>query len=172
MSERIIKKQFVIKSKNPIRLFGFLMFCFSFVFMYLVAKYTSVIEEIMMMEKIYVDLFSVPIFCYFLSKGTILMLLNGETREKILTKPLQLVSGINDYHDLISKINIYSIHNSYEKKELHLTDTGCDENFTMFTNQSNAIKTIGVYYSNNYYAEMGDTGRYGIKAIRYQMTKK
>ena len=172
MSERIIKKQFVIKSKYPIRLFGLLVFCFSFVFMYLVAKYTSVIEEIMMMEKVYVDLFSVPIFCYLLFKGTILMLLNGETREKILTKPLQLVSGINDYHDLISKINMYLIHNLYEKTELHLTDTGNDEYFTMFTNQSNPIKTIGVYYSNNYYAEMGDAGRYGIKAIRLSNDKK
>lgn len=83
--------------------------------------------------------------------------------ESELPAPIQLVSGIDDYNDLLCKVNQYASNHRYHKQELYLNDTRNDEYFTMYTNDSNPVEVIGVYYSNMYYAEDIGYTRYGIK---------
>ena len=65
----------------------------------------------------------------------------------------QLVSGIEDYKDLLDRVNHYAMKHDYVKNELYLNDTNHDEYFTMFTNHANPVEIIGVYYSDEYKAE-------------------
>ena len=156
MTERIIKKQFIVKSKYPIRLFGILAFIGLVIWTLLYCEYSYILADLLMMGEEWLLMFvCFPVMCWLLMKGIIWTLSNGVVVEKVLSKPLQIVSGIENYDDLLNKVNSYAEKKDYNKQSLYLNDTGSDEYFTMFTNEDKPIEVIGVYYSDMYYAEMG-----------------
>lgn len=165
MSERIIKKQYAIKSKYPVRLFGLLMMSSFFYSWYLIFYYEMYLREFLL-DGYYIMLIGwIMISGSLFVWGLIYFIANKKAIEKKLTKPIRMISGISNYDDLLEKINKYAITNNYEKQFLHLCDIGSSEYFTMYTNYNEGIEVIGVYYSDMYYAEMG-VGPHRIKDIR------
>ena len=170
MNDKIIRKKFCIRPKYVSLCFGSLVILSSGVIAFLIKKYSLFIEEILMMEKVYIDILNVAIICLLFSKGIFLIGKGAEIKGKILGNPIELTSGIDNYNDLQSRINEYAKDN-YEKNSLHIKDTGYDEYFTMYTNKSKTINTIGIYYSNMYFAEIGCNGKGKKKEIRLSNDK-